>query len=173
MPNRGIRVSANGRYFESADGEPFFWLGDTQWQLARDFTLDEVRSLADKVYSNKDMAAAVSSGSFVTRGMVIAPCSVKTLSGIANSFTYNLMIRAADVNLKERRPLVLMVRETPLHKGHLELMARAADYGATILPPVPAFYHRPESIDDIVSQTVGRALDHLGLEHELIERWQG
>ena len=141
--------------------------------IETDMTLDDVRGLADTVHSNKDIGASVASGSFRARAMIVAPCSIKTLSGVANSFDHNLLIRAADVMLKERRPLVLMVRETPLHKGHLELMARAADYGATILPPVPAFYHRPESIDDIVRQTVGRALDHLGIEHDLIERWQG
>lgn len=136
-------------------------------------SVDDVRGLADTVHNVKDIGASIASGSYRCRAMIVAPCSIKTLSGIANSFDYNLLIRAADVMLKERRPLVLMVRETPLHKGHLELMARAADYGATILPPVPAFYHRPESIDDLVQQTVGRALDHLGLDHDLIERWQG
>jgi 4-hydroxy-3-polyprenylbenzoate decarboxylase len=137
------------------------------------YSLDDVRSLADVVYPNKDVGAAVASGSFRTRGMIVAPCTVKTLSAIANSFTYNLVVRAADVTLKERRPLVLMVRETPLHKGHLELMVRAADCGATILPPMPAFYHRPESIMDIVHQTIGKALDQVGVEHQLFRRWTG
>src|SRR5690606_35415955 len=113
------------------------------------------------------------SGSFRTRGMIVAPCTVKTLSGIANSFTYNLVVRDADVTLKERRPLVLMVRETPLHKGHLELMVSAADCGATILPPMPAFYHQPESIMDIVHQTIGKALDEVGVEHQLFRLWTG
>lgn len=134
---------------------------------------DEVRGLAEKTYNNKDLAAAVSSGSYRTGGMVIAPCSIKTLSGIAHSFSYNLMIRAADVTLKENRPLVLMVRETPLHKGHLELMAKVADLGAVIYPPMPAFYNKPRTIDDIVRQSVARVLDHLGIEHDLIERWRG
>lgn len=136
-------------------------------------SVDEVKALADVVYPNKDIGAAVASGSFRTRGMIVAPCTVKTLSAIANSFTYNLVVRAADVTLKERRPLVLMVRETPLHKGHLELMARAADYGAVILPPLPAFYHHPQSILDIVHQSIGKALDHVGIEHELFRRWTG
>jgi 4-hydroxy-3-polyprenylbenzoate decarboxylase len=136
-------------------------------------SMDEVRALAAETYSNKDLAAAVSSGSFRARGMLIAPCSIKTLSGIAHSFSYNLMIRAADVSLKEKRPLVLMVRETPLHKGHLELMAKTADLGAVIHPPVPAFYNKPQSITDLVRQSVGRALDHLGIEHDLFERWNG
>ena len=133
----------------------------------------DVRALATETYSNKDLAAAVSSGSFRTGGMIIAPCSIKTLSGIAHSFSYNLMIRAADVTLKERRPLVLMVRETPLHKGHLELMVKTADLGAVLHPPVPAFYHNPQTITDLVRQSIGRALDHLDVEHDLMERWNG
>ena len=137
------------------------------------YTLDEVRALADVVHSNKDVGAAVASGSFRTRGMIVAPCTVKTLSAIANSFSYNLIVRAADVTLKERRTLVLMVRETPLHKGHLDLMSRAADCGAVILPPMPAFYHRPASIMDIVHQSIGKALDHVGIEHQLFKRWSG
>ncbi|HEY0877111.1 MAG TPA: UbiX family flavin prenyltransferase [Zeimonas sp.] len=136
-------------------------------------SVDEVKALADVVHPNKDVGAAVASGSFRTRGMIVAPCTVKTLSAIANSFTYNLVVRAADVTLKERRPLVLMVRETPLHKGHLELMTRAADYGAVILPPLPAFYHHPQTIMDIVHQSIGKALDHVGIEHELFRRWTG
>lgn len=138
-----------------------------------DIPLDEVKALADVCYPNKDVGEAVASGSFKTRGMIVAPCSVKTLSGIANSFDHNLVIRAADVTLKERRPLVLLVRETPLHKGHIDLMARAADNGAIIMPPVPAFYHKPASILDIVHHTVGRALDALGIEHDRLQRWSG
>ncbi len=136
-------------------------------------SLDEVRSLATVVYSNKDVGAAVASGSFRTRGMIVAPCTVKTLSAIANSFTYNLLVRAADVTLKERRKLVLMVRETPLHKGHLELMTRAADGGAVILPPMPAFYHQPATIMDLIHQSIGKALDQVGVEHNLFKRWTG
>ena len=141
--------------------------------IETEHSLEEVRALASVVYPNKDVGAAVASGSFRTRGMIVAPCTVKTLSAIANSFTYNLVVRAADVPLKERRPLVLMVRETPLHKGHLDLMARAADCGAVILPPMPAFYHRPQSIMDIVHQSIGKALDQIGIEHRLFERWSG
>ena len=137
-----------------------------------DFSLEDVRALADVTHPFKDIGAAVASGSFRAEGMLIAPCSIKTLSGIANSYDDNLMIRAADVCLKERRRLVLMVRETPLHQGHLELMARAASYGADIYPPVPAFYHRPQSIDDIVTQTVGRALDLMGIELAVVSRWK-
>jgi len=142
-------------------------------ELETALKLDDLRALASAVHNVKDIGASIASGSFRTHGMIVAPCSIKTLSGIANSFDHNLLIRAADVTLKERRPLVLLVRETPLHKGHLELMVRAADYGATIMPPVPAFYNKPQTIDDIVRQTVGRALDHLGLDHQLIERWNG
>ena len=141
--------------------------------IETDFDLDYVKALANVVYKNKDVGATVASGSFRTRGMIVAPCSVKTLSAIANSFTYNLIARAADVTLKERRPLVLMVRETPLHKGHLDLMSRAADYGAVILPPMPAFYHKPESIMDIIHQSIGKALDQVGIEHKLFKRWAG
>jgi 4-hydroxy-3-polyprenylbenzoate decarboxylase len=141
--------------------------------IETDYTLEQVRSLATVVHSNKDVGASVASGSFRTRGMIVAPCTVKTLSAIANSFTYNLVVRAADVQLKEGRKLVLMVRETPLHKGHLELMARAADCGAVILPPMPAFYHRPQTIMDIIHQTIGKALDQVGIEHNLFQRWSG
>lgn len=141
--------------------------------LETDCDVAYVKGLANVVYSNKDVGAAVASGSFRTRGMIVAPCSVKTLSAIANSFTYNLIVRAADVTLKERRSLVLMVRETPLHKGHLELMVRAADCGAVILPPMPAFYHKPESIMDIIHQSIGKALDLVGVEHSLFKRWAG
>jgi 4-hydroxy-3-polyprenylbenzoate decarboxylase len=134
-------------------------------------TFNDVKELATVAYNVKDLAAAISSGSFRTRGMIVAPCSVKTLSGIANSFTSNLIIRAADVTLKERRPLVLLFRETPLHLGHLRLLTRVAEMGAVVLPPLPAFYHRPETIDDIVRHGVGRALDQVGVDHDLVERW--
>ncbi len=136
-----------------------------------EMSLAQVRGLADVVHSNKDIAASISSGSFLTRGMIVAPCSIKTLSSIANSYDADLVARAADVTLKERRPLVLMVRETPLHKGHLELMVRAADYGAIIMPPMPAFYHNPKSLQEIIDQGVARALDQMGITHALFPRW--
>lgn len=141
--------------------------------IETDYTVEQVKAMAAKVYEVGDVGAAVASGSFRHRGMLVAPCTIKTLSAIANSFNYNLLIRAADVCLKERRPLVLMVRETPLHKGHLELMSKAADMGAVILPPVPAFYHKPQSIMDLIHQSIGKALDLLGIEHDLFRRWDG
>lgn len=141
--------------------------------LETDVSLDAVRRLAAVVHSVKDLAAAPASGSFRTQGMVVAPCSVKTLSGIANGFSQNLLLRAADVTLKERRPLVLLFRETPLHPGHLRLMLQATEAGAILLPPMPAFYTRPATILDIVRQTVGRALDLLGLDDPELPRWTG
>lgn len=133
----------------------------------------DVAAMADYTYDSKNMAAAVASGSFLTEGMIVVPCTIKTLSGIANSFTDNLLIRAADVALKEKRKLVLVVRETPLHKGHLKLMYTAADLGAHILPPMPSFYHMPKTIDDIIDQTVGKVFDYMGIEHDLFRRWDG
>lgn len=148
-------------------------LGQRTIMIETDWDIDAVKALADKVHNVKDQAASVSSGSFKAQGMIVAPCSIKTLSGIANSFNTNLVIRSADVMLKERRPLVLMIRETPLHKGHLELMAKAADLGAIIMPPLPAFYQKPGSIEEMVRFSVGRAIDQLGIDHDLIARWQG
>jgi len=142
-------------------------------RLETDVTLDEVKNMADVVHDPKNMGAAISSGSFKTKGMIVAPCAIKSLSGIATSDNSNLLIRAADVCLKERRRLVLMVRETPLHKGHLQLMVKAADLGATILPPVPAFYHQPKTVLDIIHQSIGKALDQFDIEHDLFERWKG
>ena len=137
------------------------------------YTVEQVRGLADVVEDNDDMTAPVSSGSFRTLGMAVAPCSMRTLAGIAHSSSHNLLVRAADVTLKERRKLVLTPRETPLHKGHLELMVKAADLGAVVLPPFPAFYHNPKSVDDIVNHTVGKILDQFDVEHELFRRWKG
>ena len=133
----------------------------------------DVERLADRVHAHHDLASALSSGSFLTDGMIIAPCSMKTLSGVANSYGDNLLIRAADVTLKEGRPLILLVRETPLHLGHLRLMVQAAEIGAVILPPMPAFYPRPKTIEDLIAHTVGKTLDRLGIEHDLFRRWEG
>ncbi len=142
-------------------------------EIETDYTVDDVKAMAERVHSNKDQAACISSGSYRTQGMLIAPCSIKTLSGIANSYNDNLIIRAADVTLKERRRLVLMVRETPFHAGHIRLMAQATEAGAIIFPPMPAFYARPTTIEDIVRQSVGRALDLLDIRHNEIKRWLG
>ncbi|MEE3662747.1 UbiX family flavin prenyltransferase [Brenneria sp. g21c3] len=143
--------------------------------LETDFSLRDVQALADVVYDMRDIAASISSGSFKTDGMVILPCSIKTLSGIAHSYSDNLLTRAADVVLKERQPLVLCVRETPLHLGHLRIMTAAVELGAVIMPPVPAFYHRPQSVQDIIDQTVNRVLDQfdIRLPADLFTRWQG
>jgi 4-hydroxy-3-polyprenylbenzoate decarboxylase len=138
-----------------------------------DWTVAQIEALADRVYAPDDLTAPIASGSFTTRGMVIAPCSIKTLSAVANSYAADLVSRAADVTLKEGHPLVLMVRETPLHPGHLRSMARAAEAGAIIFPPVPAFYGRPQTVDDIVDGTVGRVLARLGLANDLYTRWEG
>ena len=130
-----------------------------------------VADLADVVYRADNLAAPIASGSFMTEGMIVIPCSVKSLSGIVHSYADNLLARAADVCLKEKRKLVLAVRETPLHKGHLKLMVDAADLGAHILPPVPAFYHQPKTIEDLIDQSIGKAFDYLGLDHDLFQRW--
>lgn len=136
-------------------------------------TVAEVGELADVVHPDGDLGASISSGSFCTEGMIIAPCSIKTLSGIANSYADNLVVRAADVTLKEGRPLLLMVRETPLHAGHLRLMSMATENGAVIYPPVPAFYTQPASIDQIVDHTCRRALERIGVRTAETLRWSG
>jgi len=137
------------------------------------YTADEVISMADFAHDHADMTAPISSGSFITDGMVVVPCTIKSLSGIANSYDDNLLVRAADVVLKEKRKLCLVVRETPLHKGHLRLLSMAADMGAHILPPVPSFYHHPKTIEDIIDQTIGKIFDYFGIEHSLFQRWSG
>lgn len=142
-------------------------------QLETDMTVEEVLRLASKVHDIDNIAATIASGSFLTDGMAVCPCSMKTLSGIVNSYNENLLNRAADVTLKERRKLVLVPRETPLHKGHLDLLTRAADLGAIIMPPMVAFYHRPTTVQQIIDQTVGKVLDMLGVEHNLFNRWEG
>ncbi|MDG2243102.1 MAG: UbiX family flavin prenyltransferase [Rhodospirillaceae bacterium] len=131
----------------------------------------DVKSLADVVYANGDIGAAISSGSFATAGMVIAPCSIRSASEIATGVTSTLLTRAADVILKERRRLILMVRETPLHTGHLRTLTHLSEIGAMIAPPVPAFYSNPESVDDIVNHTVGRVLDMFDIDAGLVKRW--
>jgi flavin prenyltransferase len=138
-----------------------------------DFSMEQVQGLAHVVHNHKDIGASIASGSFRTDGMVVAPCSVKTLSGIAHCYAEDLVIRAADVCLKERRRLVLLFRETPLHAGHIALMDQATRMGAIIMPPIPSFYHRPRSIDDIVNRSVGRMLDLFELSNDLVSRWTG
>ena len=135
------------------------------------YTAAQVEALADVVYGNDEIDASISSGSFITAGMIVAPCSIKSLSAIAHSYDDTLLVRAADVVLKERRKLVLMVRETPLHLGHLRLMAEVTENGAVVLPPVPSFYNQPATITDIVDQTVGKMLDQFGLDRHLFRRW--
>ncbi|HJX59733.1 MAG TPA: UbiX family flavin prenyltransferase [Thermodesulfobacteriota bacterium] len=139
--------------------------------METDWKVEKIKSLAKVAYDIQDIGANIASGSFQSEGMVVIPCSIKSLSAIANSFNVNLLIRAADVTLKERHKLVLVVRETPLHKGHLNLMLRVTDMGATLLPPIPAFYFHPKTIDDLINHTVGKVLDLFGINHHLFERW--
>lgn len=138
---------------------------ETGWRV------EEVEALATAVYDNADLAAPISSGSFPTDGMVVVPCSMKTLAAIAYSMSQDLVARAADVTLKEGRRLILVPRETPLHLGHLRNMVRAAEIGAVILPPIPAFYHGPRTVEEIIDQTVGKILDQLNIPHALYRRW--
>jgi 4-hydroxy-3-polyprenylbenzoate decarboxylase len=143
--------------------------------LETDFSVKQVEAMAGCAHRPGDIAASISSGSFRAAGMIVAPCSMKTVSGIATSYSDNLLLRAADVTLKDRRPLVLLVRETPLHLGHLRLLVKVAEIGAVVMPPVPAFYHRPVTLEEVVDQTVNRALDLLGIElpQDLFPRWEG
>ncbi len=136
-----------------------------------DMSLDAIKELGDRLYGYRDIGASISSGSFGTIGMLVAPCSIKTLSGIANCYNDDLIVRAADVCLKERRRVVLMLRETPLHAGHIDLMAKADRNGAIIMPPVPAFYSRPATLDDMVTQSVGRCLDLFDMRLPVVRRW--
>jgi 4-hydroxy-3-polyprenylbenzoate decarboxylase len=145
--------------------------GKKNISIETDYSIGEVQAMADVIHDEKDFEAPPASGSFLTWGMVIAPCTIKTLSGIAHSYSGNLLVRAADVTLKEKRKLVLLVRETPLHKGHLNLMSMAADLGAHILPPMPSFYNHPKTIEDIIHQTIGKVFDYFGIEHSLYKRW--
>ena len=138
-----------------------------------DWAVDKVEALANFNYAPQDIGARIASGSFVTDGMLVAPCSIKTLSGIANSYTDNLIVRAADVCLKEGRRLILAVRETPLHPGHLRLMQQAAGAGAVIMPPIPAFYGGPKTLDELVTSLAGRLLLRLGIENDHYRRWDG
>jgi len=140
-------------------------------ELETGYSLDDVRKMASCYFSNSDLAAPPASGSFLHQGMVVAPCSMKTLSAIAGGYADNLISRAADVTIKERRKLILLVRETPLSPIHLENMLKLARLGVIIMPPVPSFYHHPKTVEDIVSQMTGRVFDQLGLENFLVKRW--
>ena len=135
------------------------------------YSIEKVKNLASYYYENNDLGAPISSGSCITDGMIVIPCSIKSLSAIANSYTENLLIRAAEVSLKEDRKLVLVVRETPFHKGTLELMLKLAGLGVVILPPIPAFYFHPRTIDDMINHTVGKVLDVFRIPHDLFQRW--
>jgi 4-hydroxy-3-polyprenylbenzoate decarboxylase len=142
-------------------------------RLETSYTVEQVEALATQVYAVEDVGAAIASGTFKTSGMVVVPCSIKSMSAIAYAYGDNLLVRAADVTLKERRRLVLVVRETPLHLGHLRAMVRLTEMGAIVAPPAPAFYHRPKTLDDIVDHIVGKVLDLFGIEHDLYDPWQG
>ena len=137
------------------------------------YRVSDVEAMASYIHDVRDLLAPVSSGSFRTDGMVIIPCSIRSLSGVTNSYNENLILRAADVTLKERRRLVLAVRECPLHTGHLRLMLQASEMGAIVFPPVPAFYHMPETLDDVIHHTIGKILDLFDIEHTLFKRWEG
>ena len=147
--------------------------GERNIQLETTYPLQIVKDMASDFHECENIGASIASGSYKTDGMVIAPCSIKSLSAIANSYNDNLLIRAADVCLKESRKLVLLLRETPLHAGHLELMLKVARLGAIVLPPMPAFYNFPETIEDIVNHTTGKVLDQFGLEGSMFRRWKG
>jgi 4-hydroxy-3-polyprenylbenzoate decarboxylase len=147
--------------------------GEENIKYETDWKVEDVRALADFSYDIQDMGARLASGSFQRDGMVVAPCSMKTLSAMANSYTDNLLTRTADVTLKEGKRLVLLARETPFHLGHLRNMEKLAEMGAVILPPIPAFYHRPRTINEIVDHTIGKVLDIFDIEHNLFPRWSG
>lgn len=167
----GIRLL---EFLSKSDVETHLVISDSAEKTIRmetHWSLEQVKALATVTYNMEDVGADISSGSFHAEGMVVIPCSIKSLSAIANSYNENLLIRAADVALKERRKLVLVVRETPLHRGHLSLMLNVADAGAVILPPIPAFYFLPKTLDDIINHTVGRVLDVFGIDHRLFNRW--
>jgi len=142
-------------------------------RLETDFSTGDVQELASEVHQVGDLTSKLASGSFPTDGMLVIPCSMKTLAGVASGYSDNLLLRAADVTIKERRRLVLVVRETPLSLIHLENMIRVARAGAVVLPAMPAFYHRPRTVDELVDQVVGKALDLLGVEHDLTRSWEG
>ena len=161
---------------KESDAETHLILSDSakiNINLETEWSVKDVQALADHVHSNRDIAATIASGSFQTAGMIVVPCAIKTLSAIANSYADSLIVRAADVILKERRRLVLVPRETPLHTGHCELLYKASQLGAIIAPPMPAHYIKPQSIDDLVNHHVGRILDLFDIDSTFVKRWQG
>ena len=147
--------------------------GELNIKYETDWKIEAVRALADYTYDVRNVGERLASGSFKRDGMIVAPCSVKTLSALANSYTENLLVRAGDVTLKERKRLVVLVRETPLHIGHIKNMERLSEIGAIIMPPVPAFYHRPQTVQEIIDHTIGKVLDIFDIEHDLFQRWPG
>ena len=147
--------------------------GELNIKYETDWSIEDIKALANFAYNNRDIGARLASGSFKRDGMIIAPCTIKTMSALANSYTENLLTRAADVTIKERKKLVLLVRETPLHIGHIRNMEKLAEMGAIIMPPVPAFYYRPQTIQDIIDHTIGKTLDIYGIDHSLFQRWPG
>lgn len=169
----GIKILAALHKFKANTHLVITKAGEKTISLETDYNIKTIKNMAGVYYDPDNLGASISSGSFKTNGMIIAPCSIKSLSAIANSYNENLLLRAADVTLKEKRKLVLLVRETPLHLGHLNNMTQVAEMGGMIFPPIPAFYNKPQSIDDIVNHTVGRVLDQFNIENELFARWQG
>ncbi|MDH5560956.1 MAG: UbiX family flavin prenyltransferase [Deltaproteobacteria bacterium] len=159
---------------ESAQAETHLILtesGITTIGIETGHDIEQIRQMADFCYDNHDLTARIASGSFLFDAVVVIPCSIKSLSMIVNSINENLLTRAADVSLKEKRKLVLVVRETPLHTGHLRLMLSASELGAHILPPIPAFYHHPQSISDLIHHNIGKIFDYLAIDHQLYKRW--
>ena len=169
----GIRILEEARKNDVETHLVFTKWAETTIIEETDYTVENVKKLADYCYAEGDLAASISSGSFKCDGMIVAPCSMKTVSAIANGYAENLVIRAADVAIKEKRRLVLMVRETPLSPIHLENMFKLSKLGVTIMPPVPAFYANPKTLDDVINHTVGRALEQFDIEIKSLQRWQG
>ena len=170
----GIRALEHLRQIEDVETHVIVTPSAYRTAIAEvDYTPEQIKALADHLYNHKDIGAAISSGSFRTSGMIVAPCSIKTLSAIANSFNAELIARSADVCMKERRRVVLMLRETPFHAGHIRLMDQATQSGAIIMPPVPGFYTRPQTLDDVIDQSVGRALNLLDINLPSVKSWTG
>jgi len=147
--------------------------GEKNIRYETDYTVDQIRAMATRAYDIEDIGATIASGSFKRDAMIVIPCSVKTLSGLCYSYSDNLLLRAGDVTLKERKPLILVFRETPLHRGHIQAMLQLTEMGAVIMPPVPSFYNKPKTMEDVVNNTVSRVCDLVGLDAKLAPRWAG